>query len=290
MSNMQTGGMVTDDRMVYGPGGQYMQTGGMINPYHPMAKFMRGGYYQGGGNTNTPVGQYVPGLGYWNGSSFQDTDPKTSTTTTTTTTENQNDPNWHPPMSAPNNTTNTTTDNTTSPQTNEQSKPDQQNSTTYNTTEPESQHPGWDKAMNWGNAILGTGMTALGIAGAYADRRDARNLRNKQFNDRSSANMYAAMNQPGGKGDYTQQGIFRPDSMTPTAAGKFYPGMPGSYGQNTNYGPRSERSGVAITKYGGGVMNNYTYAHGGYHAGQELELSDAEINNLKRMGYQFDIL
>jgi hypothetical protein len=108
MSNMQTGGMVTDDRMIYGPGGQYMQTGGMINPYHPMAKFMRGGYYQGGGNTSTPVGQYVPGLGYWNGSSFQDTDPKTSTTTTTTTTENQNDPNWHPPMSAPNNTTNTT--------------------------------------------------------------------------------------------------------------------------------------------------------------------------------------
>ena len=279
MSNMQTGGMVTDDRMVYGPGGQYMQTGGMINPYHPMAKFMRGGYYQGGGNTNTPVGQYVPGLGYWNGSSFQDTDPKTSTTTTTTTTENQNDPNWHPPMSAPNNTTNTTTNNTTSPQTNEQSKPDQQNSTTYNTTEPESQHPGWDKAMNWGNAILGTGMTALGVAGALNERTQARNLRNKQFNDRSSANMYAAMNQPGGKGDYTQQGIFRLDSMTPTAAGKFRPGMSGSYNQ-----------GMGIAAKMGGVMNNYTYAHGGYHAGQELELSDAEINNLKRMGYQFDIL
>jgi hypothetical protein len=40
----------------------------------------------------------------------------------------------------------------------------------------------------------------------------------------------------------------------------------------------------------GGVMNNYTYAHGGYHAGQELELSDAEINNLKRMGYDIEEL
>jgi hypothetical protein len=122
-------------------------------------------------------------------------------------------------------------------------------------------------------------MAALGVASAFADRRDARNLRNKQFNDRSSANMYAAVNQPGGKGDYTQQGVFRPDSMTPTAAGKFYPGMPGSYNQ-----------GMGITAKMGGVMNNYTFAHGGYHVGQELELSDAEIANLKRMGYKFDIL
>jgi hypothetical protein len=138
---------------------------------------------------------------------------------------------------------------------------------------------GWNKAANWGNAILGTGMAALGVASAFADRRDARNLRNKQFNDRSSANMYAAVNQPGGKGDYTQQGVFRPDSMTPTAAGKFYPGMPGSYGQAM--GSRSTR--ISGT-------NPSTFAHGGYHVGQELELSDAEIANLKRMGYKFDIL
>jgi hypothetical protein len=67
--------------------------------------------------------------------------------------------------------------------------------------------------------------------------------------------------------------------MTPTAAGKFYPGMPGSYGQAM--GSRSTR--ISGT-------NPSTFAHGGYHVGQELELSDAEIANLKRMGYKFDIL
>lgn len=279
MDNMQTGGMVTADRMVYMPGGTYMQggqfpsfeeTGGMVNPYHPMAKFLRGGYYESGGVYN--IGQYVPGLGYWNGSSFQATNPNSFAASNMGEAEEfpsvmppvpspvppvQNQ-NWHPPMSAPNNTATTTTATTES----------------EDESENESEHPGLDKARNWGNAILGTGMTALGVAGALNERTQARKLRNKQFNDRSTANMYVAMNQPGGKGDYTQQGVFRPDSMTPTAAGKFYPGM-GKYGGMMQMG---------------GVMNNYTYAHGGYHVGQEVELSDAEIANLKRMGYKFDII
>jgi hypothetical protein len=290
MSNMQTGGMVTDNRMVYGPGGQYMQDGGMINPYHPMAKFMRGGYYQDGG-ASTPIGKYVPGLGYWNGSSFQPTNPNSFAASNMNEAEEYPSemptvPPPMPPVQDPNRAANTgvvqqtpdpaTTATWRQDMTDEQA---QQNIDNRPTTEEydeefKPKHPGWDKVRNWGNAILGTGMTALGVAGALADRRDARNFRNRQFNDRSSANMYAAVNQPGGKGDYTQQGVFRPDSMTPTAAGKFYPGM-GKYGGMMQMG---------------GVMNNYTYAHGGYHAGQEIELSDAEIANLKRMGYQFDIL
>jgi hypothetical protein len=277
MDNMQTGGMVTADRVVYGPGGQYMEQGGMVNPYHPMAKFMRGGYYQNGGQYN--VGQYVPGLGYWNGSTFQATNPKLFAASNMGEAEEypsemptvpspmpkmENFNKSTPTEEAVQQTPNSTTTNTTS---------------TNTTDNSQSDYSGWDKTRDWSNAILGTGMAALGVASAFADRRDARNLRNKQFNDRSSANMYAAVNQPGGKGDYTQQGVFRPDSMTPTAAGKFYPGMPGSYNQ-----------GMGITAKMGGVMNNYTFAHGGYHVGQELELSDAEIANLKRMGYKFDIL
>lgn len=38
-----------------------------------------------------------------------------------------------------------------------------------------------------------------------------------------------SMNQPGSKGDYSQQGYFRPQQNTPTAAGMFYPIM-GKYG------------------------------------------------------------
>jgi hypothetical protein len=298
MSNMQTGGMVTDDRVVYGPGGQYMEQGGMVNPYHPMAKFMRGGgFYADGGDTSNPIGKYVPGMGYWNGSSFQETPPYSFTPSKEAPeyeSEMPSDPNWHPPINQnqtitfddPNRAANTGVVQQT-PATWKEGMTDQQAqqnladrpTTTEYGEQFQPKPSGWNKAANWGNAILGTGMAALGVASAFADRRDARNLRNKQFNDRSSANMYAAVNQPGGKGDYTQQGVFRPDSMTPTAAGKFYPGMPGSYGQAM--GSRSTR--ISGT-------NPSTFAHGGYHVGQELELSDAEIANLKRMGYKFDIL
>jgi hypothetical protein len=303
MSNMQTGGMVTDDRMVYGPGGQYMQTGGMINPYHPMAKFLRGGYYQGGG-------MFGP-----NGKNPEDETevPAYTSPVVDPSAPNPNDPNdprnLDPTYAQQNTASNTgvvqqtpdPTDNAawTKGMTDQQAQenikygknsvqaydPLTGNTTDnqYNKVERQNRNAArnqkWQNVSNWGNAILGTGMTALGIGRAYADKRDARNLRNKQFNDRSSEKMYAAMNQPGDKGNYTQQGIFRPDSMTPTAAGKFYPGMSGSYNQ-----------GMGIAAKMGGVMNNYTYAHGGYHAGQELELSDAEINNLKRMGYDIEEL
>ena len=385
IDNMQTGGMVTADRVVYGPGGQYMEQGGMVNPYHPMAKFMGGGYYQQGGlkqkgpidsmnslfvnmrdynlystpdenlakrsgypykkvgnefhvevpksqqqiknwgkseMENLPsgpkrgsfememfanggyyadggsytVGQYVPGLGYWNGSTFQATNPKLFAASNMGEAEEYPSemPTVPPPMpkmenfnkaantgvvqQTPDPADTATWKEGMTDQQAQQNLADRPTTTEY-AEQFQPKPSGWNKAANWGNAILGTGMAALGVASAFADRRDARNLRNKQFNDRSSANMYAAVNQPGGKGDYTQQGVFRPDSMTPTAAGKFYPGMPGSYGQAM--GSRSTR--ISGT-------NPSTFAHGGYHVGQELELSDAEIANLKRMGYKFDIL
>lgn len=288
MDNMQTGGMVTDDRMIYGPGGQYMQTGGMINPYHPMAKFLRGGYYQGGGmfgpdgrnaEDETEVPAYTspttvsnpsddPNIAANTGVVQQNPDPADNAAWRQGMTKKQAQENikyGKNSVQAYDPLTGDTTDN-------QYNKVERQNRNA-------ARNQKWQNVSNWGNAILGTGMTALGIGRAYKNKRDAENSRNKQFNDGSSANKLFAMNQPGDKGDYTQQGIFRPDSMTPTAAGKFYPGMAGSYNQ-----------GMGITKYGGGVMNNYTYAHGGYHAGQEVELSDAEIANLKRMGYQFDIL
>jgi len=343
MNNMQTGGMITADRMVYQPGGEYQQGGntneyatmamgqmsqmqhklgelgkvlnqgtqlepwvaskmtlandylnsvenylehnpearqqaygGMVNPFHPLARFARGGYYQEGGSgpktsyneTDDMSDPLMDGSGV--------SAPQTVNPTGPSGVVSQEPAAWTQGMTGqqPEDNINygegstqaydPTTGNTTQEQydaVDEQKRKD-------------ARAQKWQNRANWGNAILGTGMAALGVAGTLADKRDQRNLRNKQFNDRMSSNAFATMNQPGGHGDYVPNtGAFRPDQQTPTAAGMFYPG-----------------GGAGVSKYGGGVMNNYTYAHGGYHAGQELELSDAEIANLKRMGYKFDII
>jgi hypothetical protein len=74
-------------------------------------------------------------------------------------------------------------------------------------------------------------------------------------------------------GDNTQQGDFRLNERVPTRAGLYYSGIGGF--------PNS-----GISKYGG----MHSFAKGGYYAGQEIEVSDADIENLKRMGYKFDII
>jgi hypothetical protein len=276
---MQTGGMITADRMVYQPGGQYQQDGqfpsfeeygGQTNPFHPLARFARGGYYVGGGYTQ------------------QDTDLTTDPITGQPLTTNQPNISTAQTGVVPQDPQAVWNKNMTPAQAEQNINYGEGSSQAYNpatgdTTqeyynqvekqkEIAARNKKWNNARNWGNTALGLGETALGIAGTLADKRDARNLVNKQFNDRSSANAFAAINQPGGYGDYTTDGRFRPNQQIPTAAGMFYPG------------------GAGMSKYGGGVMNNYTYAQGGYHAGQELEMSDAEIANLKRMGYKFDII
>lgn len=264
MDNMQTGGMVTADRMVYMPGGQYMEYGGTM--FHPLAKFMQGG---GSVTGSYSVGQFVPGLGYWDGTKFiQDPPPPP-------------DPNWHPPMSNPNeppqappppedkdNNGDITGDDKMECK-DENGNPikcpetsgttDANNNSSINTKN--------NKFANWGNAILGTGMGVLGAANVLSGRRDEMNLRNKQFNDRLSANAFAAMNQPGGHGDYTQKGIFRPENYVPTKPGMFYP----------QTGP--------MAMYGGN-----TYATGGYVPGSVHDVDDAEIARLRKLGYDFEIM
>ncbi len=135
--------------------------------------------------------------------------------------------------------------------------------------QPTTDGPVTNKRRNgYGWGIAGAGMAALGvgmgIASYFSNQRDARNLRNKQFNDRSTVNQYAAMNQPGGMGDYDQYGTFRPNSNTPTRAGYFPPNM---------------------------AQNGGIFAMGGmYQAGGEYEMDDAEIARLKKMGYKIDML
>jgi hypothetical protein len=129
------------------------------------------------------------------------------------------------------------------------------------------------KGNGWNNLGLGLGLlgAGLGAASYYSDRRDQRNLRNKQFNDGATANLYHPQPQPGGLGDWNQYGSFRPNQNTPVAAGTYYP-KTGEYG------------GMFAT---GG---KYSAQGGIYHAGQELDLDDAEIARLQKMGYKIDML
>jgi len=78
------------------------------------------------------------------------------------------------------------------------------------------------------------------------------------------------MNQPGGMGDYDQYGSFRPNQNTPVRPGMYYP---------------------KTAAYGGMYAMGGSYSQqGGYHAGQELEMSDAEIARLRKLGYKIDML
>lgn len=136
------------------------------------------------------------------------------------------------------------------------------------------QAPQQRRGYDWLGVGLGALGAGIGVASALEDRHDQRNLRNKQFNDRSTVNQYSAMNQPGGMGNYDQYGSFRPNSNTPTRAGYFPP----------QQGP--------IGQYGGqfAMGGNYSAQGGLYQPGSEHDMSDEEIMRLRSMGYKIDLI
>jgi len=107
-----------------------------------------------------------------------------------------------------------------------------------------------NNAMSLGNSfnnLLGTGLAA---ASYFEDRRNQRNMQGYQRQQGQSSNVFPTVQE--NRGDYTQQGTFRPDQQTPTAAGYF-------------------------PQY---------HATGGYVNGQEVELHEHEIQDLIRKGYK----
>lgn len=107
-----------------------------------------------------------------------------------------------------------------------------------------------NNAMSLGNSfnnLLGTGLAA---ASYFEDRRNQRNMQGYQRQQGQSSNVFPTIQ--GNRGDYTQQGTFRPDQQTPTSAGYF-------------------------PQY---------HATGGYVNGQEVELHEHEIQDLIRKGYK----
>jgi len=103
------------------------------------------------------------------------------------------------------------------------------------------------------NNALGAGLAA---ASWYADRKHQREMQGYQRQQGMTDNVFKPMQNSGSHGNYTQQGNFRPDQMTPTAAG-YFPGQ---------------------QKYGG------------YQNGQELELDEKTIAQLRKQGYKIDYI
>jgi hypothetical protein len=361
MDNMQTGGMVTDYRTVYAPGGEYaeggntneyanmaigqmsqmqhklgelgkvlgqntqvepwvaskmtlandylnsvenylehnpeaqqhMMNGGQFpsfeqysgNPFHPLTKFLRGGYYQPGGSTNVN-----------NSTNMTDGSPNVSQAMQFNPATVQN--NWNTNLYQPLDTTPNEVDmgrqaeqnritNETGWQPIEESDMTQKEylapdsaANQYNNSQPIQTSKKKTRTRPYGtgfNNLLGTGMA---LASYVNDRNSQRSIDAYNRSQRGTSAM-SPINQPGGRGDYDIAGNFRPNERIATAPGMFYPGYTG--GMGSGYGPRTSQM--------GGMQIRDTFAQGGhYQPGQEMELSDAEIANLKRMGYKFDII
>lgn len=114
----------------------------------------------------------------------------------------------------------------------------------------------------WGNAVFGAGMLGLADASIFSDINRQKEDRLRNTRRGLSENSVGVYNPQSGHGDYSSQGIFRPDQHVPTRAGYFPSAM-----------------------HSNGYMQ-----HGGYTQGQELDMDEAGIENLRRMGYQFEML
>jgi hypothetical protein len=344
MDNMQTGGMVTADRMVYMPGGTYQQGGqtneyanmaigqmnqmqhkigelgqvlnqnthvepwvaskmtlandylnsienylehnpeaqqhmmqggqfpsfeaygGYVNPFHPLAKFMaHGGYYQRGGDTSIKRSSRF-GVGDYEDPTEMPTDPVSAPT-------GQDDQ------------TAASTDVVTMPQ--EPTATWNKGMTDYGQGSIGTYNPNTgntiDGSTNWGQNIskwaqTGEGLfnTALNLGKAYTSIKDAKKQAEYRQKKGQTINAFAAVNQPGGHGDYTpNQGLFRPDSYIPVRAGYFPPSM-GKYG--------------GTFMMGGMPMRDTAYATGGYVPGSVHEVDDAEIARLRKLGYEVEMM
>ncbi len=110
------------------------------------------------------------------------------------------------------------------------------------------------------NNLLGAGLMATSY---FEDKRNARNAAGYQRQLGMSDNAFKSqeLNTQGNRGNYDQHGNFRPNEMTPSNAGMYYPQR----------------------QYGG-------YQNGGYTQGQEVELHPEEIKRLQKLGYKIQIM
>lgn len=243
-NTMQDGGQTG---AIYDKSGQLFAYGGAINPYHPLARFMQDGGNTSGRPNVSP--DAPPGAGEdagFNG------DPGGAAGDPA---NNGPQPGDYDPGADPNN-----------PNNDPNNKPPENGDYSNNSPDNGNQGQGWQQQgrtswnkfnkFNTGASIALTGIgAAAGIAAAYGDKADQR--RNASYQRLlGMSDHIAPVNQPGGHGDWSQYGDFRPDQRTPTRPGTFYPKM----------------------------------KMGGYVQGSEHELSDREIQDLISKGYKIDYI
>lgn len=214
--------------------------GGTLSSDHPLSKFIKM-YAEGGSVT----GDDPEGSGT-SGAMTMDSAPQTAESATQdANTANQQMGIAYDPGTDPNNPVNN----------------DVRNGVAGYSAYPDAQKkkPNTTARDVYGN-LLGSGLIATSF---FEDKRNQRNAAGYNRQQGITDNVFGAQkisSQQGQRGDYNQNGAFRPNSGTPYNPGIQYPQQ----------------------QYGG--------KQGGYAVGQEIEMDDRELENLRKQGYKFNIL
>lgn len=255
----EMGGVVAPDKFLY-------MSGGEINPYHPLAKFMCGGkvkyadggkvqhnFFDGDGNTDNqnefnggasaPEGTFNQQTGQANYTPQSAHDPNKAGVVDPNDPDGMHDNAWNDGMNE------------------QQSQANLNNRNQLQSAQLQTKTTDWGIGANIAGNLLGAGLMN---ASYFNDLKSKRNADLYQQRSGLSQNAIGVTNPVQSRGVFNQQGI----------AGI------GTYGrQNVGYFQQP------MGKYGGNMNQISSYA-----VGQQYEVDDNEIERLKSLGYQFDII
>jgi len=219
----------------------HKQFGGNIDPEHPLSKFIK--MYQEGGSVTGDD----PGGSGTSGAMKMDNAPETAEGDTQAGQQAQQQMGTaYNPGTDPNNPVNDPAN-----------KPVMNADASQNSPSPNTAAPRTPASRDVYGNLLGAGLTA---ASFFEDKRNQRNAAGYNRQQGISDNVFGAqkLSQQGQqKGDYNQQGVFRPNANTPYAPGLISPTM----------------------QYGGDPSRSYI-----------TDIPDAEISRLKKLGYKIETL
>lgn len=205
---MEDGGITQGGNVIRDSEGRVFAYGGMVNPYHPLAKFMQAG----GPHTDwSDPSEEAPAQNPQQGTSSTQTGVVPQASMPGTAQEN---PAWRQGMN--------------NQQAQENIRYGAGSSEAYdpetgNTRDDNTSRPG--QVNDWMRFGVGTVMGGLDVANAYSTLGKQKRDYRQGFVDHQSSNAFAPINQPDGHGDWDQYGAFRRDRNVPTKPGMFYPSM-----------------------------------------------------------------
>ncbi len=146
------------------------------------------------------------------------------------------------------------------------------------------QQPGY----NWGQAagnLVGAGMAA----GSYINSMNNAQSVHQQAQQNGLTGMQGFQNPNGLKGDYSPNtGYFRPQDNTITQPGMYYPTM-GQYGGKMQHGGQFW-NGKEYQRYDYASQNGNMQYGGTYEENGEYDMDDATIEQLRKQGYQIEMI